>query len=130
MYEQTTRGIRVQVEPSFLEGQSEPDLGRYVWAYRVTIENGGAETVQLLSRHWRITDSRGRTREVQGSGVIGEQPVLAPGESFQYASGAPLETPSGFMTGTYTMRSDAGERFEISIPMFALDSPYAAQRMH
>jgi ApaG protein len=130
MYEETTRGIRVQVEPSFLEAQSEPEQGRFLWAYRVTIENRGAETVQLLSRHWRITDARGQTREVVGPGVIGEQPTLAPGERFQYTSGAPLETSSGFMTGTYQMRSNAGDKFDISIPMFALESPYAARQMH
>ena len=129
-YEEVTRGIRVAVEPSFLEDQSEPDEHRYLWAYRITIENGGGETVQLLSRYWRITDSRGRVREVRGSGVIGEQPKIAPGQAYEYTSGAPLETPSGFMTGTYRMQAISGESFEITIPMFALESPYEERRMH
>jgi len=130
MYEEITRDIRVVVEPSFLDDQSEPEDGRYIWAYRVTIENRGREPVQLISRYWRITDSRGRTREVRGSGVIGEQPTIEPGRSFEYTSGAPLDTPSGFMTGTYRMRSRRGESFEIGIPMFALDSPYEDRRVH
>jgi ApaG protein len=129
-YEEITRDIRVAVEPSFLDDQSEPDEGRYIWAYRVTIENNGSEPVQVLSRYWRITDSRGRVREVRGSGVIGEQPVIAPGRSYEYTSGAPLETPSGFMTGTYRVRMDSGESFDIGIPMFALESPYEVRRMH
>ena len=130
MFEETTRNIRVVVEPSFLDDQSEPSEDRYLWAYRVTIENRGHEPVQLLSRFWRIVDSRGRTREVRGPGVVGEQPVIEPGESFEYTSGAPLETPSGFMSGSYRMRGSDGEAFEIGIPMFALDSPYAPRQMH
>jgi ApaG protein len=129
-YEEITRGIRVAVEPSFLEDQSEPNENRYLWAYHITIENKGGETVQLLSRYWRITDSRGRVREVRGSGVIGEQPTIPPGQAYEYTSGAPLETPSGFMTGTYRMRAASGENFEITIPMFALESPYEERRMH
>ena len=129
-YERVTRNIRVAVEPSFLDDQSEPSQSRYLWAYHITIENRGGETVQLLSRHWRITDSRGRVREVRGSGVVGEQPVLQPGSAFEYTSGAPLETPSGFMTGTYQMRAISGESFEIDIPLFALESPYEERRMH
>jgi ApaG protein len=129
-FEETTREIRVAVEPSFLDDQSEPDEGRYLWSYRVIIENNGKEAVQLLSRYWRITDARGRTKEVRGSGVVGEQPVIAPGRSYEYTSGAPLETPSGFMSGSYRMRSDSGENFDIGIPMFALDSPYEVKRMH
>jgi ApaG protein len=129
-YERVTRNIRVAVEPSFLDDQSEPTESRYLWAYRITIENTGGETVQLLSRHWRITDSRGRVREVRGAGVVGEQPILKPGGAFEYTSGAPLETPSGFMTGTYQMRATSGENFEIDIPLFALESPYEQRRMH
>ena len=129
-YEEVTRDIRVAVEPSFLDDQSEPDEGRYIWAYRVTIENNGDQPLQVLSRFWRITDARGRVREVRGSGVIGEQPVIAPGRSYEYTSGAPLETPSGFMTGTYRVRIDSGEGFDIGIPMFALESPYEVRRMH
>jgi len=130
IYRETTRNIRVSVEPSFLDDQSAPDENRYVWAYRVTIENQGEADVQLLSRFWQITDSRGRTREVRGQGVIGEQPTIAPGNSYQYTSGAPLETPSGFMTGTYRMRRADGESFEVGIPLFALESPYESRQLH
>ena len=129
-YEEITRDIKIAIEPDFLEDQSDPDENRYLWSYRVTIENNSEMTVQLLSRYWRITDGRGRVREVRGDGVIGEQPVIAPGRAFEYTSGAPLETPSGFMTGTYHMRASSGESFEVGIPMFALESPYAARRMH
>lgn len=129
-YEETTRNIRVAVEPNFLDDQSEPEESRYLWSYSVTIENKSSETVQLLSRYWRITNSRGVVREVRGDGVIGEQPILKPGQAFEYTSGAPLETPSGFMTGAYRMRSASGENFDIGIPMFALESPYEQRRMH
>jgi ApaG protein len=129
-YEETTRNIRVAVEPNFLDDQSEPEENRYLWSYRVTIENKGGETVQLLSRYWRITDSRGRVREVRGDGVIGEQPVIKPGSSFEYTSGAPLETPSGFMGGSYRMRAHSGELFDVGIPLFALESPYEVKRVH
>jgi ApaG protein len=129
-FEETTRNIKIAVEPDFLEDQSDPEENRYLWAYRVTIENKSELTVQLLSRYWHITDGRGRVREVRGDGVIGEQPVIAPGRAFEYTSGAPLETPSGFMTGTYHMRASSGESFEVGIPMFNLESPYAARRMH
>ena len=129
-YEEITRDIKIAVEPDYLEDQSDPEENRYLWSYRVTIENKSELTVQLLSRYWRITDARGRVREVRGDGVIGEQPVIAPGRAFEYTSGAPLETPSGFMTGTYHMRASSGESFEVGIPMFALESPYAARRMH
>jgi ApaG protein len=98
------------VEPNFLEDQSEPDEGRFLWSYHVTIENKSELTVQLLSRFWRITDARGRVREVRGDGVIGEQPVIPPGRAFEYTSGAPLETASGFMTGTYHMRASTGRK--------------------
>lgn len=129
-YEAVTREIRVSVVPNYLEDQSEPSEGRYLWSYHITIENKGSDTVQLLSRHWRITDSRGKVREVRGAGVVGEQPVIKPGAAFEYMSGAPLETPSGFMTGTYQMRASTGESFEINIPLFALESPYETRRMH
>ena len=129
-YEAVTRNIRVAVVPDFLDDQSEPSEGRYLWSYHITIENTGGESVQLLSRHWRITDAFGRVREVRGAGVVGEQPVIHPGSAFEYTSGAPLETPSGFMTGTYQMRAVSGENFEIGIPMFALESPYESRRVH
>ena len=130
-YEETTRNIRIAVEPNFLEDQSEPEDGRFLWSYHVRIENKSDVAVQLLSRYWRITDSRGRVREVRGDGVIGEQPVLKPGTSFEYTSGAPLETPSGFMGGSYRMRSGtSGELFDVGIPLFALESPYELKRVH
>src|SRR5262245_38724970 len=111
-YSRTTRGICVTVRSFYLADQSEPDEGRYVWAYRIRIENQGRETVQLLRRTWHITDARGRTQRVQGAGVVGQQPMLEPGESFEYTSGTPLETPSGFMFGAYHMVVTAsGEAF-------------------
>lgn len=124
MYEKTTRAITISVRPFYLDEQSEPDEEHYVWAYRVSIENLGDETVQLLNRHWRITDKLGRLQEVKGSGVVGEQPVLNPGDSFEYTSGTPLQTPSGIMAGSYEMESAEGERFDVEIPAFSLDSPY------
>ena len=129
-YEEITRDIKIAVEPDYLEDQSDPEENRYLWSYRVTIENKSELTVQLLSRYWRITDARGRVREVRGDGVIGEQPVIPPGRAFEYTSGAPLETASGFMTGSYHMRASTGESFEVGIPMFALESPYEERRVH
>jgi len=122
-YTANTRGIAVGVEPTYLETRSSPASSQYFWAYRVTIENQGPETVQLLSRHWMITNARGELTEVKGPGVVGEQPVLKPGESFEYRSGAPLDTPSGMMGGAYQMESESGERFDIEIPTFSLDLP-------
>jgi ApaG protein len=122
-YTATTRGIAVRVEPTYLEAQSSPGSSQYFWAYRVTIANQGMETVQLLTRHWMITNARGELNEVKGPGVVGEQPVLQPGESFTYTSGAPLNTPWGMMGGSYQMESERGERFNIEIPTFSLDSP-------
>jgi ApaG protein len=125
MYRETTAGITVTVKPYYLEDQSEPDEQRFVWAYHVRIENNGQRTVQLRNRYWRITDSRGRIQEVRGAGVVGEQPVLRPGDSFEYTSGTPLPTPSGIMGGTYQMEaSETGERFDVTIPSFSLDSPH------
>jgi ApaG protein len=130
LYEEVTRDIRIAVEPNFLDDQSDPEENRFLWSYHVTIENRGGLPVQLLSRYWRITDARGRVREVRGEGVIGEQPMIAPGRAYEYTSGTPLETASGFMTGTYHMRSSGGEGFEVAIPMFALESPYEASQKH
>jgi ApaG protein len=125
MYRETTAGITITVKPYYLEDQSEPDEQRFVWAYHVRIENNGQRTVQLRNRYWRITDSRGRIQEVRGAGVVGEQPVLRPGDSFEYTSGTPLPTPSGIMGGTYQMEaSETGERFDVTIPSFSLDSPH------
>lgn len=129
-YKATTRGITVSVEPDFLEDESAPLRDYYFWAYSVEILNEGRETVQLLARHWRITDANGHLQEVRGPGVVGEQPTLEPGDSFRYTSGVPLRTPSGIMQGTYTMEMDDGDSFETAIPAFSLDSPYTAQRMN
>lgn len=130
MYSETTRSIRITVKPIFLEDQSSANDNHFVWAYHVRIENHGQETVQLRNRYWRITDSFGRTQEVRGAGVVGEQPILKPGESFEYTSGTPLPTPSGFMVGTYQMETPSGERFEVAIPAFSLDSPHQAVQIH
>ena len=112
--------------PTYLETKSSPKTSQYFWAYRVIIENHGRETVQLLSRHWMITNARGELTEVKGPGVVGEQPVLKPGESYEYTSGAPLNTTSGMMGGAYQMESETGEHFDIEIPTFSLDRPNQA----
>jgi ApaG protein len=128
MYEQETAGVVVRVEPQFLPEESAPDDGRFVWAYTIEIENRSPETVQLISRFWRITDENGLTQEVRGPGVIGQQPVIPPGQSFRYTSAAPLAAPSGVMVGAYSMqRVDNGEAFEIAVPAFALESPHHAR---
>jgi len=130
-YTAVTREVRVTVRAFYLTDQSQPDRGHYVWAYRVTIANEGRRTVQLLKRTWQITDAMGRTQQVHGDGVVGEQPVLDPGESFDYTSGTPLATPSGFMRGTYHMVDPAtGEGFDVAIPVFSLDSPFQPSRLH
>jgi ApaG protein len=129
-YEETTRSISVSVDPIFLDDQSNPVENRFVWAYHVRIENRGRETVQLRNRYWHITDGFGRVQEVRGAGVVGEQPVLRPGESYEYTSGTPLGTPSGIMRGTYEMEVGGGERFEIVVPAFSLDSPYQGGRIN
>jgi ApaG protein len=118
-----TEGVLIKVRPSYLAGQSDPDAGRWVWAYQVEIINLGTSTIQLIARHWVITDARGQVEEVRGSGVIGEQPVIAPGDSYSYASGCPLGTPSGSMVGAYSMTDDQGRAFEAAIPAFSLDIP-------
>ena len=130
MYSETTRSIKVTVKPFYLEDQSSPTDNHYVWAYQVRIENTGGETVQLRRRHWRITDSAGHMQEVRGPGVVGEQPVLAPGESFEYTSGTPLATPSGIMVGSYEMETPQGESFAVAIPAFSLDSPHQSIRLN
>lgn len=130
MYERVTRGIRVAVEPAYLEDQSDPDEGEFLWAYTVTIENRGSESVQLLSRYWHITDAVGHIQEVKGPGVVGAQPVIAPGQSFQYTSGCPLQTASGYMMGRYQMQAASGEAFEAEIPAFLLESPHEQRQVH
>ena len=123
MYRTSTRSIEVRVVPRFLDERSSPANGYYFWAYSIEITNHGTETVQLLTRYWHITDALGRSQEVRGPGVVGEQPVLEPGQSFQYTSGVPLPTPSGVMVGSYTMVTTSGEHFDVAIPPFSLDSP-------
>ena len=123
MYRAVTRSIEVSVTPKYLSERSAPQRGEYFWAYTIEIVNRGSETVQLRTRHWRIMDANGKRQDVKGAGVVGKQPVLKPGESFEYTSGVPLPTPSGFMAGSYGMVSDKGEPFDIEIPTFSLDSP-------
>jgi ApaG protein len=128
MYEQMTHGVRVRVVPQYLEDRSTPEDGHYFWAYTIEIANVGREPVQLRARHWRITDANGHTEEVRGPGVVGETPVIDPGKSFTYTSGCPLRTPSGLMVGTYAMTAADGRAFEVAIPAFSLDSPFARPR--
>ncbi|MEO3998083.1 Co2+/Mg2+ efflux protein ApaG [Mesorhizobium sp. CAU 1732] len=130
MYRTTTRSIEVEVEPFYLADRSEPEESRFVWGYRVTIANNSHEPVQLVSRYWRITDGLGRVEEVRGPGVVGEQPELQPGDSYQYTSGCPLRTPSGLMVGVYTMRDSDGAFFDVDIPAFSLDLPDQARSVN
>ena len=122
MYRAVTREIEVTVEPNFLPERSSAENRQFFWSYTVVITNAGAETVQLKTRHWVITDASGHRQEVRGEGVVGEEPVLGPGEKFEYTSGVPLPTASGFMAGRYQMVTDSGEPFEIDVPAFSLDS--------
>jgi ApaG protein len=124
MYERVTRNIKVIVQPRYLENQSRPDEQAFVWAYTITLANMGGETVTLRTRYWRITDGHGRIQEVRGPGVVGEEPTLKPGQSFEYTSGVPLGTPTGFMVGSYQLETDSGESFAVDIPAFSLDSPH------
>jgi ApaG protein len=130
MYKAVTHNIEVSVEPFFLPEQSSPEQARYVWGYRITIENLSSERVMLLSRYWHITNGDGHVEEVRGPGVVGEQPELNPGDSYQCSSGCPLTTPSGVMVGRYTMRYDSGQTFEIDIPAFSLDIPGSKRTMN
>ena len=129
-YEAITRGVRIRVEPRYMEEQSSPEDSHFVWSYTVEISNDGTKTVQLKSRIWRITDALGRTEEVRGPGVVGQTPVIAPGKSFHYTSGCPLKTPQGIMVGSYQMTDEAGELFDVAIPAFSLDSPYTRRSMN
>jgi ApaG protein len=123
MYRALTRDIEVVVEPFYLEEQSDPDDDRYVWSYRIVISNNSTVAVRLVSRYWHITDQNGQVDEVTGPGVVGEQPRLGPGATYEYSSGCPLDTPSGMMFGHYQMEADNGEVFDVDIPAFSLDSP-------
>jgi ApaG protein len=130
MYRAVTRNIEVTVTPRFLADRSSPENGYFFWAYTIAITNTGSEKVQLRTRHWRITDALGRLQEVKGPGVVGEEPVLKPGQSFEYTSGVPLPTPSGFMTGTYGMQTETGGGFDVEIPTFSLDCSYGEQTIN
>jgi ApaG protein len=130
MYSATTKSVRVTVEPHYLEERSEPAERRFFWAYTIEIANSGPAPVQILARHWIITDANGRREEVRGMGVVGEQPLIAPGSSFTYTSGCPLTTPSGTMVGTYQAIDDDGEIFTVAIPAFSLDMPDAKPILH
>ena len=130
MYTKTTKNINITVNSYYLEEQSEPDEQHYVWAYQITINNLGQETVQLKNRYWKIIDSNGTKQEVRGEGVVGEQPILNPGEKFEYTSGTPLSTPSGFMEGYYEMETKNGNKFEASIPLFSLDTPNITNKVN
>jgi ApaG protein len=130
MYEAVTHGIRVRVEPQYLEEQSSPEEGHFFWAYTIEIANEGNTTVQLKTRHWRITDTNGRTEEVRGPGVVGKMPVLGPGQSFTYTSGCPLGTPSGIMVGSYQMQLEDGRLINVAIPAFSLDSPFVVRNVN
>lgn len=130
MYKAITRNVSVTVTPRFLPDESSPSDHHYFFAYSVEIINLSTERLQLRSRYWKIIDANGKVQEVRGSGVVGEQPVLGPGESFQYTSGCPLTTPTGTMQGSYTMVMDGGESFEAEIPAFSLDSPHGRRMLH
>ena len=123
--EATTQGVRVLVRSQYVPERSRPELGEFFFAYTIEIANQGRETVQLVSRAWTITDAEGHVEEVRGPGVVGEQPVLAPGEAFEYTSACPLGTPFGSMRGTYQMVTEGGERFDAEIAIFELAEPYA-----
>lgn len=130
-YELVTHGVRIRVLPEYSEDQSSPDEGYYFWTYTIDIMNEREETVQLKTRVWRITDAHGRTEEIRGPGVVGKTPVIPPGQSFTYTSGCPLSTPSGIMVGSFQMvSSDTGALFDVAIPAFSLDSPYAVRSVN
>lgn len=131
MYRAVTKEIEVKVTPRFVSERSAPDKGYFFWAYTINITNLGNETVQLKTRHWRIVDATGREQEVKGAGVVGEEPMLKPGESFEYTSGVPLPTPSGFMRGTYGMvKAQDRTKFDIEIPAFSLDSSFTERTIN
>jgi ApaG protein len=130
MYEARTKDILIRVTPLYDDERSKPDRGHYFWLYTVEIENDGSSDVQLISRYWRITDAQGRVQEVRGEGVVGQQPLIAPGQTFRYTSGAPLPTPTGFMAGSYQMEGADGALFDVEIPTFSLDSPFTARSLN
>lgn len=123
MFNATTKGITVTVMPVYIDERSDPSQSRYFWAYRVSIKNNSGETVQLVSRYWHITDANGSIEEVEGEGVVGQQPRIADGDEFTYTSGCPLNSPSGIMVGKYAMKNHSRGFFEVQIPAFPLDLP-------
>lgn len=129
-YEQVTHGVRIRVSPEYSEEQSSPEESYFFWIYTIEITNESERSVQLKSRIWRITDAYGKTDEVRGPGVIGQKPVIPPGQSFTYSSGCPLSTPSGIMVGSYQMVDEDGRLFDVAIPAFSLDSPYATRSVN
>lgn len=129
-YSHTSHAVRITVNPMYLESQSTPEDNQFLWAYHVRIENLGDECLQLRKRYWKITDALGRSQEVWGDGVVGEQPYLNPGETYEYTSGTPLSTSSGIMVGFYIMEKKNGEKIEIDIPAFSLDSPHDLVSVH
>ena len=130
MYRAVTQNIQVTVTPSYLPDKSSAEHARFFWAYKIEIVNLGDITVQLKTRHWRITDAHGRVQEVRGPGVVGEQPVLEPGGRFEYTSGVPLTTATGMMAGSYQMEAETGEIFDVEVPGFSLDSPHNKRILH
>ena len=130
MYSKTTNGVTVTVNPYFLDDQSSPNDNHYVWAYKVNIDNKGSDILHLNQRTWIIIDGNGRVLQVQGDGVVGETPIIKPGETFEYTSGTPLKTTSGIMQGYYSMSADSGEKIKIDIPTFSLDIPYEKKKIH
>jgi ApaG protein len=130
MSDTTTRGVRILVRPRFIPEQSDPDNGQWLFAYHITIRNSGEQTVQLISRHWVITNGEGKVEEVRGPGVVGQTPVLSPGESFEYTSGCPLRTSSGIMVGSYQMTKTSGTLIDVAIPAFSLDSPFTRRSLN
>ena len=130
MYSKTTKGVTVTVTPYFLDDRSSPQEGHYVWAYQVNIKNSSSDTIKLNSRNWVIIDANGKIINIQGEGVVGEFPVLHPGESFEYTSGTPLKTTNGFMQGFYLMSQNNGDQLKIDIPTFSLDSPYDKKKLN
>ena len=130
MYRATTQDVSVEVKPHYLGDQSDPERSRFFWSYNIRIENHGGQPVRLLHRHWKITDALGQLEEVKGPGVVGEQPLLQPGQHFEYTSGVPLNTNSGIMMGSYEMVREDGELFDVEIPPFSLDIPSAPRRIN
>lgn len=130
LYEAKTNGVTVRVKPEYQADQSSPDEGYYFWSYTIEIQNDGSMPVQLKTRFWRITDGKGRTEEVRGPGVVGQTPVIDPGQSFTYTSGCPLNTPSGIMVGSYQMSGDGGRLFDVAVPAFSLDSPFTVKSVN